>query len=315
MAEANIRANPLKKQRGECAVSGCSDIVKHNDLCGLHYGRWHRKGSALWEPPLPRSERECSIEGCTQAVESKQGYCKTHFSRWRRKGDALWLPQPRPKKPAPVCCVDGCEGRASAKGLCKPHRIKQRAHGDPNIDRRLSPKKVDAKCQACGDAFLTARGAAYCGDTCARRAKNGWTKTAACSECGVEFTRKSRSTSPCCSDECRTERLRRLIRAKNEERKKTVEYHEKRRLAQQRRRARQRSLPTEDFSFDEIASRDGWRCGLCNDPVDRALRYPDPKSPSLDHVIPLAKGGGHTRGNAQLAHLRCNIAKGARTAA
>ncbi|WP_158070491.1 HNH endonuclease [Streptomyces luteocolor] len=32
-------------------------------------------------------------------------------------------------------------------------------------------------------------------------------------------------------------------------------------------------------------------------------------SPSLDHVIPLSRGGSHRRDNVQLAHLRCNLRK------
>ena len=32
---------------------------------------------------------------------------------------------------------------------------------------------------------------------------------------------------------------------------------------------------------------------------------------SLDHKIPLARGGHHTRDNVQLTHLRCNLSKGA----
>jgi 5-methylcytosine-specific restriction endonuclease McrA len=47
--------------------------------------------------------------------------------------------------------------------------------------------------------------------------------------------------------------------------------------------------------------------------VDRELRWPDPDSGSLDHVIPLIAGGEHSRENTQLAHWLCNVRKGART--
>ncbi len=61
-----------------------------------------------------------------------------------------------------------------------------------------------------------------------------------------------------------------------------------------------------------IYERDGWVCGLCHEPIDRALKHPDMRSASLDHIIPLAANGTHTSGNVQAAHLICNIAKGAR---
>lgn len=53
-------------------------------------------------------------------------------------------------------------------------------------------------------------------------------------------------------------------------------------------------------------------CGICSGPMDRDLAYPDPMSKSVDHIIPLARGGSHEHSNLQWAHLRCNIGKGAR---
>lgn len=88
-----------------------------------------------------------------------------------------------------------------------------------------------------------------------------------------------------------------------------------RRARKHRRRARVRCLPSERFAPSEIFERDGWRCGVCLCSVDGALAYPNPMSASLDHVIPLSKGGAHTRDNTQCAHLQCNVAKGAKLAA
>lgn len=76
-----------------------------------------------------------------------------------------------------------------------------------------------------------------------------------------------------------------------------------------RRRARKLTAPYEEFSRSEIFERDGWKCGLCSQPVDRDLAHPDPMSASLDHIVPLAKGGSHTRSNVQCAHLICNSRK------
>jgi HNH endonuclease len=38
---------------------------------------------------------------------------------------------------------------------------------------------------------------------------------------------------------------------------------------------------------------------------------PDPLSKSLDHLIPLSRGGTHEPANVSLAHLRCNVSRGA----
>ncbi|MCK4818291.1 HNH endonuclease [bacterium] len=64
------------------------------------------------------------------------------------------------------------------------------------------------------------------------------------------------------------------------------------------------------FNVQEIYERDRWKCGICFKKVNKNLKYPNPMSASLDHIVPLALGGTHTRDNVQLAHLKCNIAIG-----
>jgi 5-methylcytosine-specific restriction endonuclease McrA len=44
--------------------------------------------------------------------------------------------------------------------------------------------------------------------------------------------------------------------------------------------------------------------------VSGLLKWRDPLPPSLDHVIPLAREGSHTRDNVKLSHLACNLRKG-----
>jgi len=62
--------------------------------------------------------------------------------------------------------------------------------------------------------------------------------------------------------------------------------------------------------FSKIAERDGLRCGICGEAVDMMLKVPDPMAPTLDHIVPLARGGSHSESNAQLAHFICNSTKG-----
>jgi 5-methylcytosine-specific restriction endonuclease McrA len=52
-------------------------------------------------------------------------------------------------------------------------------------------------------------------------------------------------------------------------------------------------------------------CALCGKPVDFSLKWPDPMSATVDHIVPLAKGGEvDDINNMQLAHLCCNRVKG-----
>lgn len=51
-------------------------------------------------------------------------------------------------------------------------------------------------------------------------------------------------------------------------------------------------------------------CGICGTPVDKTLRPPHPLSPTVDHIIPVSKGGHPSAlDNLQLAHRCCNRAK------
>ena len=79
--------------------------------------------------------------------------------------------------------------------------------------------------------------------------------------------------------------------------------------AHRARRARRFAVVREPYRFAEIAERDGWVCGICDAPVDPSLTHPAPASGSIDHIVPLSRGGADTRANVQLAHLGCNWRK------
>ena len=51
-------------------------------------------------------------------------------------------------------------------------------------------------------------------------------------------------------------------------------------------------------------------CALCGKPVDFSLKSPHPLSATIDHIIPVAKGGHPSDiDNLQLAHRCCNRQK------
>lgn len=70
-----------------------------------------------------------------------------------------------------------------------------------------------------------------------------------------------------------------------------------------------RSRKRESFGLYEIAVRDRFTCSLCGDSVDITLHKNNPLAPNLDHIIPISKGGTHTRRNISLTHRVCNIKK------
>ena len=68
-------------------------------------------------------------------------------------------------------------------------------------------------------------------------------------------------------------------------------------------------------SLDDIGEADGWRCWLCDEPVDPDLSVNDPRGPSVDTRITKAKAKAKAKAGAagpdRLAHRGCNTGKGA----
>ena len=84
---------------------------------------------------------------------------------------------------------------------------------------------------------------------------------------------------------------------------------EKLRINGRKRRALKHKALHEPYTNSYIFERDGWICQICGQKINRRLKYPSPRSGSIDHIIPLSKGGNDSPMNVQAAHLRCNVGK------
>jgi hypothetical protein len=60
-------------------------------------------------------------------------------------------------------------------------------------------------------------------------------------------------------------------------------------------------------SLEEVGERDGWRCWVCDEPVDAGMSVNDPRGPSVDSRTADKKAKVAER----LAHRACNTRKGA----
>lgn len=79
-----------------------------------------------------------------------------------------------------------------------------------------------------------------------------------------------------------------------------------------KRRARKLGATIGEIDLAELWESQGAVCPLCGRSIDRSLRYPHPLSPSVDHIVPLSKGGSHEQSNLQWTHLVGNQRKGAK---
>lgn len=70
------------------------------------------------------------------------------------------------------------------------------------------------------------------------------------------------------------------------------------------RRARRLGVIYEVVIPKRVFERDGYRCQICG--VATRGDFPALTSPTLDHIVPLSRGGSHTYANVQCACFRCN---------
>ena len=174
--------------------------------------------------------------------------------------------------------------------------------------RREHPKPPKPKtvvvCPVCGTAFERCRHQIrFCSRACMRKHRNNQAyernsrkfgavkRPFICKWCGKEFMPfygiKKRAF---CSKKCA-------------DRHASWQEHVKNRL-QDKEKAKG------NFSRRAVCERDGWICQICGQPVDENASWKDPLSATIDHIIPLSKGGEHSWGNVQCAHRRCNSLKG-----
>lgn len=285
-----------RRLRPACIAPECERPAAGRGMCSTHYCRWWKTGSM--DAPAPRIPSPCNVAGCVD-VAKRKGLCNKHYCR------ATYKPIPRVKRPPPEpkprvravqlpCAVDACEGKAhSPAGLCPSHWHRLQRFGDA---------LAEPPCAYCGEPVLRQTDSmVYCSHRCVKRHKAGLPDKVPCVTCGEMF--RVTEGAVACSERCNEARRTQTLRAWVEKRKQDPEYHARRRIAQQRRRARMLGLGVEEFTFTEIAERDKWRCGLCMLKVNPDLKHPHPMSGSIDHIVPVSKGGAHVRTNVQIAHL------------
>ena len=81
------------------------------------------------------------------------------------------------------------------------------------------------------------------------------------------------------------------------------------RKSEHKRRALKLNAELEEFSSNEIFERDGYICQLCGKKTRPDCKWTHKLFPNLDHIIPLSKGGSHTKSNTQCLCRRCNVTK------
>lgn len=241
----------------------------------------------------------CSVDECERERYGRMEVCSMHYKRMKRNGSYEKV------KVRKFCTVDNCDSPAYGKGMCVIHWKRMRRSGTTEIVRVVRYCTVDG----CEKPRV---GGGLCSAHYTRNLRTGSPTTRyrgeivdgkkICARCKVDkpLSEWSKNMSYCrkCASRDSVERLQ------NHPQRAEIQ-----RNTNLRRRARKANATIEKFTRDEILNRDKWICGICTEDIDKSLTWPHPEYASIDHIIPLAKGGEHSRKNVQAAHYRCNCRK------
>lgn len=269
-----------------CSALECEKSVVARGLCNKHYKEAKRRGTVDDHAKLSREPYgHCSVDGCEQDSWART-WCGTHYARWRKTGTTA----DPVKEPYPPCKVEGCVNLGGrGYGMCGTHYARWVRKGNAGTGEIKTYKRP------------TKDGLRLCGDC------NQWVAL-------EKYNMNGHKTGP--KSMCRDcERTRNVAW-----REANPTYWQEWQKANpqlvrditNRRRAQKASGKFEKIDRDIVFERDGYECKLCMKPLDMDAKFPHPWSPTLDHIIPINKGGDHLYVNLQAAHFRCNTAKGDR---
>lgn len=185
--------------------------------------------------------------------------------------------------------------------------------------RRLNLKNADP-CTYCGELvemFSTSAGRGKMAHRACRLKNPVARRIATCGQCAKQFETRKRadgrwikSCSKSCARKLEVHQGTHLFSTTSltpEESK--LRRRNRGELAARTRRARLAKVARDPYTAMSIADRDRCICGLCGGMVDLRIEWPHPESATVDHIIPLSRGGDDTLGNVQLAHAGCNLSK------
>lgn len=275
------------------------------------------------------SEPTCTVGGCTRTTRKASGLCEMHYARRRRTGQtglartclscAAELPPginssiKRCGSPEcrALCSIEGCGSPVKTRGWCAKHYSRWQRFGSTGDPSARS-------CGQCGEQLLAGsrRTRTYCSQRCtnlaayAQRsaderlaAHKAWRQATAadrrakreaeraqrfCGECSAPLSIESRASRRYCSRRC-------INQVGLRERREERYEHSRRR----RSRLLSVSVGVSKRDWQRLCARWGNRCAYCG--MSRRL--------TMDHVVPLTRGGWHAIGNILPACRSCNSSK------
>lgn len=258
-----------------CKIEGCGRNAEAQGFCSMHYKRAKRRG----EIGLVVKQKigVCEIEGCDGSVYA-DGKCQTHYRRIQRKNVER------------KCSVEGCDNPHLANGFCNKHYQRFVATGstdDPIVIEKCSVEGCSEKHFGNGYCQNHNRRFKLYGDP---KAKGRPERIRKCQSCGEE--KEIWGNNLC------------LKCYKGQEK-----FRHSKRVREYNRRVKIKNGTVGKFTKQQVLDKTNGCCGICGKTIDLTLKHPNKDSFSIDHIVPISKGGSNTLDNVQAAHLICNVRK------
>ncbi|WP_216362098.1 HNH endonuclease signature motif containing protein [Pseudonocardia sp. N23] len=253
-------------------------------------------------PVTGRSDKRYCSRRCTGRATSRAQRQRGYHQAYRVTVPCGWCGRALQRDPRNLKAghQPHCDNLCAAATRHAPDKAERHTRTVQNILASTTPRVLCAgpppsrTCPGCHEPFTPHHiEQRWCRKQCAKRARRSRSVprfvTSRC-DCGTWFTIDRRAgysgVITTCSRSCQ------------------------RRTAARRRRARERNAYDEDVIAIVVFERDSWLCHLCGTPCDgRPSQTWRPLAATLDHVVPLARGGRHSYANVRTAHARCNSLK------
>lgn len=217
-------------------------------------------------------------------------------------------------------------------------------YGRDRSRKKRGTQELKRKCIVCGKEFVTTLPHKLtCSDVCSNQNKLNKARERQTPEKAHAQWVKRRYGSEKAREEYFKEKERKAEIVKREREKKRIEEKEKRKIrgvcvvcgkpfetlnpaqktcskecgkklaySRKDKRIPKEQLKDKDITLEALFRRDFGVCYLCGkkcDWEDRRGNITGDNYPSIDHVIPISKGGLHSWDNVMLAHFKCNVKK------
>lgn len=263
------------------------EIANELDVSRSTIKRWLKKEKLKTKGNIPKYIGRHCVE-CDEpivAVNQYAIYCSDECSQRVRNRETR-------KNARSVCKECGVTFKGWNYSYCDDCKLSNVKH--KKLAGLLEKLQRIKTCVNCGEKFFADN---LNKKICQKNCKKIYSKE--CIQCGNGFDTQHNGTLYC-SDRC------------------SNRFHSKRSINKRYKLAKQNGEIDWSISLEKLIRKENNRCYLCGEDcnsndyiiLDNGTIVTGKTYPSIEHVVPISKGGTHTWDNVRLAHRYCNSKKG-----